>query len=289
MSRHVRLRSSTVYVALAGVLLAGGAGTTSGVARYSPPERVLDLAASAHPSSARPAVTDSAFAEGATRERDVDADASGTSSATCDGCTAESATLQVLYVARARAARLDNAAVAWTQACTGCASTSLSVQVVVVRGRPTVVPNNRALALNAGCTSCRTTAAAYQVVVVADRARRLSAASLAELRAWFEDQAAQVRASVALPAPDPAASPVPSPAPDPTASPAPEPTASPAPDPTASPAPEPAPDPPQSRRARRRDAASEQQAATAALDALAGLVTGDLSGVAVSSDVELTH
>jgi hypothetical protein len=281
VSRHVRLRSSASYVALAGVLLAGGAGTTSGVARWSPPERVLDLAASAHPSSARPAVTDSAFAEGATRERDVDADASGTSSATCDGCAAESATLQVLYVARARATRLDNAAVAWTQACTGCTATSLSVQVVVVRGRPALVPNNRALALNAGCTSCRTTAAAFQVVVVADRARRLSAASLAELQAWFDDQAAQVRGSVALPA----ASPVP----DPTAPPAPDPTASPVPEPTASPAPEPAPDPPQSRRARRRDAASEQQAATAALDALAGLVTGDLSGVAVSSDVELTH
>ena len=238
---------------------------------------MLDLAASAHPSSARPAVTDSAFAEGATRERDVDADASGTSSATCDGCAAESATLQVLYVARARAARLDNTAVAWTQACTGCTATSLSVQVVVVRGGPALVPNNRALALNAGCESCRTTAAAFQVVVVADRARRLSAASLAELRAWFDDQAAQVRASVALPAPDPAASPVP------------EPTGSPVPEPTASPAPEPAPDPAQSRRPRRRDAASEQQAATAALDALAGLVTEDLAGAAVSSDVEVTH
>ena len=283
MSRHV-VRGSAAYVALAGVLLAGGAGTTSGVARHSSPERGLDLAASAHPSSARPAVTDNAFAEGATRERDVDADASATGSATCDGCAAETATLQVLYVARARAARLDNAAVAWTQACSGCTATSLSVQVVVVRGRPTVVPNNRALALNAGCTSCRTTAAAFQVVVVADRARRLSAASLAELRAWFDDQAAQVRGSVVLPSANPAAPPVP----NPTVSPAPEPTASPVPDPTASLSPEPAPDPPQSR-PRRRDAASEQQAATAALDALAGLVAGDLSGVAVASDVDLTH
>ncbi|WP_107774031.1 hypothetical protein [Nocardioides sediminis] len=283
MSRHVRLRNSAAYVALAGVLLAGGAGTTSGPARKSAPGRVLDLTASAHPSSARPAVSDRAFAEGATREREVDADASGTSSATCDGCAAESATLQVLYVQRAGTARLDNAAVAWTQACTGCTATSLSVQVVVVRGGPALVPNNRALALNAGCTSCRTTAVAYQVVVAADRARRLSAESLAELRAWFDDQAAQVRASVAAPPPDPAAPP----APDPTSAPAPgptEPTAS----PTASPAPDPAPQP-QSRRPRRRDAASEQRAAAAALDTLTGLVAQDLSAVAVSSDVELTH
>jgi hypothetical protein len=259
----VRRRSVAAYVVLGGLLLAGGVGTSSGAARWSPPGRTPDLAASAHPSSARPAVTDQAFAEGATRERDVDADASGTSSATCDGCTAESATLQVLHVSRADAARLDNSAVAWTQACTGCTATSLSAQVVVVRGRPALVPNNRALALNAGCTSCRTTAAAFQVVVVADRATRLSAEALAELRAWFDDQAAQVRASVALPAVDPA------------------------PDPTASPAPDPAPSP--SRRARRRDAASEQQAATAALAALTGLVTEELSGVAVASDVALTH
>lgn len=282
MSGLVRGRSVVAYVALGGLLLVG-VGTTSGAAHPERDRRDLDLASSAHPSAARPAVTDHSVVEGTTRDRDVDADVSGTSSTTCDGCTAESTTLQVLYGSRSRTARLDNQAVAWTQACAECTATSLSVQVVVLRGRPTLVPNNRALGLNAGCSACRTTSAAFQLVVVADTAERLSGAALAELRAWFDEQAALVRASVAAPAPDPTPTPTPTPGPTPTSGPTSEPTSEPTSGPTRG-APIRIP-----RGPGRRDPGGEQQAAAAALTELTGLVTADLGADAVASDVELTH
>lgn len=292
MSGHVRRRSVAAYVVLGGILLAT-VGPTSGAAHPERDRRSLDTTSSAHPSSVRPAVRDDAFAEGATRDREVEADATGTSSATCDGCTAESTTLQVLYVSRARAARLDNAAVAWTQTCRECTATSLSVQVVVLRGRPTVVPNNRALALNAACAACRTASAAFQLVVVADQADRLSEQSLAELRAWFDDQAALLRASVAAPA----AGPTP-PGPGPTAPTTAPPTAPP-PEPTSAPTPAPTSEstavPPaetattRPRGSRRRDTAGDQQVAASALAELTGLVTTDLAAEKVSSDVVLTR
>ena len=57
-----------------------------------------------------------------------------TTSADCDGCVGESTALQVVYAPRATQARLDNTAIAWTQACEGCTGTALSVQVVVLPG-----------------------------------------------------------------------------------------------------------------------------------------------------------
>lgn len=274
MRGHVRGRSVAAYVVLGGILLAG-AGTSSGAAHPERDRRDLDLASSAHPSSVHPTVRDAAFAEGTTRDHDVDADAGGSSSATCDGCAAESTTLQVLYASRTRTARLDNSAVAWTQACGSCTATSLSVQVVVLRGRPTIVPNNRALALNAACSACRTTSAAFQLVVVADRAQRLSDESLAELRAWFDEQAALLRASVEAPAPVPTTAPTPTPTSAPTSGPTAGPTRG---------APIVIP-----RGNGRRDPGGEQQAAAAALAELRGLVTTDLAAEAVASDVVLTH
>ncbi len=292
MTGHVRRRSVAAYVVLGGVLLAT-VGPTSGAAHPERDRRALDTTSSAHPSSVRPSVRDDAFAEGATRDREVEADATGTSSATCDGCAAESTTLQVLYVSRARAARLDNAAVAWTQSCRECTATSLSVQVVVLRGRPTVVPNNRALALNAACAACRTASAAFQLVVVADGADRLSEQSLTELRTWFDDQAALLRASVVAPADGPTP-----PGPTPTA-PTTAPTTAPPPEPTSAPTPAPTSEstalPPaetattRPRGSRRRDTAGDQQVAASALAELTGLVTTDLSAEKVSSDVVLTR
>ena len=288
MSGRVRGRSVAAYVVLGGLLLVA-VGTSSGAAHPERDRRDLDLGSSAHPSPARPAVRDAAFAQGATRDRDVDADAAGTSSATCHGCAAESTTLQVLYVSRARAARLDNAAVAWTQACGDCTATSLSVQVVVLSGRPTIAPNNRALALTAACAACRTAAAAFQLVVVADRADRLSDESLAELRAWFDDQAALLRASVVAPVAEP-----PPPGPPATAEPTTGPTAAPTPVPTTShpttaPTELPPTETPGTRPrgdGRRRDPVT-QQAAASALAELTGLVTADLSAEEVASDVVL--
>lgn len=203
-------RTVVAHALLGAVLLAGTAQASPGEssrARHDTDPRNLDLTASSHPSTANPVVSDVAYAVASARERDVKADNTATSSATCDGCTADSASLQILYVARAGQAQLDNSATAWNQACVGCATTALSVQVVVLRGVPTITPNNRAFAVNAACDTCRSTSAAYQLVVVADRARRLSDASVAELRSWFDEQAALLRAPVAVPPAEPAPSP----------------------------------------------------------------------------------
>lgn len=199
-------RTLVAHAVLGALLLTGTAQASPGApsrARHDTDRRDLDLTASAHPSTANPVVSDEAYAAATVRYRDVKADNTATSSATCDGCTADSASLQILYVAGADQAQLDNSATAWNQACVGCTSTALSVQVVVLRGAPATTPSNRAFAVNAACETCRTTSAAFQLVVVADRARRLSDGSVAELRSWFEEQLALLRAPVPTPSADP--------------------------------------------------------------------------------------
>lgn len=200
-------RTVVAYAVLGALLLAGTAQASPGAssrARHDTDRRDLDLTASAHPSTAEPAVADEAFAAASVRLRDVKADNTATSSATCDGCTADSASLQILYAAHAGQAQLDNSATAWNQACAGCSSTALAVQVVVLRGAPAATPNNRAFAVNAACETCRTTSAAFQLVVVAERARRLSDASIAELQAWFDQQLALLRTPPATSTAEPA-------------------------------------------------------------------------------------
>lgn len=198
-------RTVVAHAVLGAILLAGTAQATPGSSSRAHPDtdrRDLDLTASAHPSAATPVVIDEAYAAGWARNRDVKADNTATSSATCDGCTGDSASLQVLYVARPGQVQLDNSATAWNQACVDCSSTALSVQVAVLRAPLAVVPNNRAFAVNAACETCGTASAAFQLVVVADRAQRLSDASIAELQAWFAEQRALLRAPA--PAADPA-------------------------------------------------------------------------------------
>jgi hypothetical protein len=194
-----------------------------------------------------------------------------------------------VYAARARRARLDNVADAWAQGCTRCASTALSVQVVVLRGRPDAVPNNRAVALNAACDTCRASALAFQVVLVSDDATPLREAEMADLRRWFDEQAAALRASVVMPEPlsptltaSPAAEPTTSASPDPTASPTGTPTGTPTPYAVPSSAPTTLPPAPleRSARAARRDAAS-------ALEGLTALLADALDAEPVSADVEV--
>jgi len=249
-------RTLVAHAVIGALLLTGTAQASLGApsrARHDTDRRDLDLTASAHPSTANPVVGDEAYAAATVHHRDVKADNTATSSATCDGCTAESASLQILYVVGAGQAQLDNSATAWSQACVGCTSTALSVQVVVLRGAPATTPSNRAFAVNAACETCRTTAAAFQLVVVADRARRLSDGSVAELRSWFEEQLALLRA------------PVPTPNADPTT--------------TAEPTPN----------ARRRDPVGVPATEGAqALGFLEELVNSDLGSDTVSADVEQT-
>jgi hypothetical protein len=201
VSRATTRRRAVISVVIA-ALLVGAAGSTSAPAAHPDPvTRDLDLVASANPSAAEPVVADDAFSDDAVYpRRTVKSDVTATGSATCDGCDATSTALQVLYINRGRQARLDNTAVAWTQACTDCAATALSVQVVVLRSVPSIVPDNRALAVNAACTSCRATGVAYQLVVASRRADRLPYRALADLRAWVAEQAAALRAPEAAPA-----------------------------------------------------------------------------------------
>jgi hypothetical protein len=192
------VRSLVLHVALATVLLGGAAVASSpGSARRDPPRRETDLVASAQPSELRREDRDAAFAEEVLRGGEVKADAVATTTASCHGCRGESATLQVLHLRRADAARLDNTAAAWTQDCWDCTGTALSVQVVVLPVGAHARPTNRALAVGDACATCRTSTAAFQVVVAAGTPGPLPPAAMAQLRAWFDEQAAVLRASVA--------------------------------------------------------------------------------------------
>lgn len=273
-----------VATALVLVATVGGSSPAAHVGGGKP--SAVDLLSSAHPTGPLPTVVDRAYDDDAwVRSFDLSADAAAITSATCDGCVGESTTLQVVYASRARRARLDNVANAWAQECEGCTGTALSVQVVVLRGRPTTMPNNRALSVSAACTGCRTSAVAFQVVLVSDDAVPMSQGELADLRAWFDEQAAAVRASVTGPLPEP-------PAPEPTPTTEPTPTSDPTPteptptEPTSKPAPTIAPPTPTlsgtSGRRARRDAAS-------ALNALERLLENALDADAVSADVELSR
>lgn len=261
-------------VATALVLVATSGGSSPAAHPDGGRSSAVDLLASAHPSGAVPTVVEQAYdGRGWVRGFDVAADTAALTSATCDGCAGESTTLHVIYASRARRARLDNVANAWAQECTGCTGTALSVQVVVLRGRPTAVPNNRALSVTAACDTCRTSALAFQVVLVADDAAPMSDDELAGLRAWFDEQAAAVRASVA---PVPTQDPTPTGDPTPTE---PPPTTG---APTGRPPKSGGSDPIKPDRLMRRDA-------TSALSELEALLTTALDAEPVSADVELSR
>ena len=263
------------------------ASAASPAVRLVPERGTVDLLASAHPTSARPAVTDAAYTSTRLNGPMVKADTAALTSTTCDGCAGNSGALHVVYVPRARRADLDNVATAWAQECHGCTGTALSVQVVVLGSRPTVLPDNRALSLTAACEGCRVSALAFQVVLVADRAAPMTVEELAGLRAWYDEQVAALRASVAAPQ-STASDPTPSPTATPTGSPSSTPTDTLTPSaiaptgattmPTPTPARQKAPDPRQAR----RDAAS-------ALDELSALLASALQGEPVAADVDLSR
>lgn len=265
--------ASVVTGALVLVALVGGASPAA--QRGDPPTGSLDLLASAHATSAQPSVSEAAIDTARVRSAAVEADTAALASSTCDGCVTESTALHVVYATRTRSAELDNVANAWSQGCTRCASSALSVQVVVLRGRPVAVPANRAVALNAACDACRTSALAFQVVLVSDDAAPLSSAEMVDLRAWFDGQAAALRASVALPDP-----PVSTPTPEPTASPSATETPTPYAVPTSAVTTLPPPSVERPARLARRDA-------TSALDELTALLAEALDAQPVSTDVEV--
>ncbi len=280
--RRVLVPVVAAAVAVVAVAVAGGSSPAAHPGKPGRPgsPTAVDLLSSAHPTGAAPAAVDRAFdARAWAGGLEISADTAALTSTTCDGCAGESTSLQVVYANRARRALLDNVATAWAQGCAGCTGTALSVQVVVLRGRPTAVPNNRALSVTAACDTCRTSALAFQVVLVSEDAQPMGAAELAGLRAWFDEQAAVVRASVTGPLPEPTPAPEPTPTPAPTTTPTTTPTTVPT-SATPTKAPEdPGPGKPPSRKLRRD--------ATSALADLEALLTDALDADAVAADVEI--
>ncbi len=192
-------RELTAHLVLASVLLAGAADASP---RGSHDERRdLDVVASAQPSDQRREDRDRVVAEVMVREGDLKADAVATSVTACHACRGESSVLQVVYVPGPASSRFDNVASAWTQDCWDCSATALAVQVIVVGPGTRVRPSNRSLAVGDACATCRTATAAFQVVVQVDVVERLPDPALAEIVAWFESEAAVLRASVAAPMP----------------------------------------------------------------------------------------
>lgn len=192
-------RGLAVHLALASVLLAGVAQAGTGSSRGD--RRDLDVVASAQPSDQRRDDTDRVVAETMVREGDLKADAVATTVTGCHGCRGASSVLQVLYVPGPASARFDNVASAWTQDCWDCTATALAVQVVVIGPGTRARPSNRALAVDDACATCLTATAAFQVVVQVDAVGRLPEAALAEVAAWFEQQARALQAAVLAPAP----------------------------------------------------------------------------------------
>ncbi len=192
-------RALTLYVVLLSVLVAGTADATSRSAPTS--RRQVDLVASAQPSDQRRADHDAAFSEVMVRGRGVKADTVATTTTQCHGCDGQSTALHVIYVPGPAAARFDNVASAWTQDCWDCTATALSVQVVVVGSRTRTRPTNRSLAAGQACASCLTASAAFQVVVQVEEVARLPDALLAEIRTWFDAEAAALRTPGVAPSP----------------------------------------------------------------------------------------
>lgn len=190
MSTRLRLAIGSIV----GLLALSASGPHAGAVGAGSPVR-LDLTASAHPRSAFTPDNDFAYRVDAVAGVPVHAAATATASATCQGCSGAAISVQVLYLDRPPVAKLDNAAIAWTQACEACRAFAVSVQVVRVRHAAYLEPANRALAVTAACTRCRVTAAAYQLVVAGSGDSRLSGSTLRALDAWASDQACRLRAA----------------------------------------------------------------------------------------------
>jgi hypothetical protein len=192
-------RGLAVQVVLATLLLAGAADASSRTSQPTGERRDLDVVASAQPSDQRREDEDRVVTSVVVREGDLKADAVASTVTGCHGCRGASAVLQVLSVPGPASARFDNVASAWTQDCWDCTATALAVQVVVIGPGTRARPGNRSLSVDSACATCHTATAAFQVVVQVDDVGRLPDAALAEVTAWFDEQALALRSSVLAP------------------------------------------------------------------------------------------
>lgn len=190
----MRSRMGMAAVLLA-LWLGNGLPPASPVATGEPPGRLgesLDLAAAAVTGPDSEHVSDDAYDLVRSGHREANVDSTASSSADCDGCSADATLVHVVYLDRPTETTLDNVAMAWSW-CTDCRTTALSVQVVVLRSPQLVRANNRAMAVNVGCKGCLAAAAAFQLVVVGSRWERVSPGALDELRRWAAEKAAALR------------------------------------------------------------------------------------------------
>jgi hypothetical protein len=124
-----------------------------------------------------------------------------TTSLTCDACTGQSVTYQVVYAGTAGSVVAGNVATAWASGCTGCHGWALSLQLVIATSARSVTAANRALALDAACAGCATAAAAIQIVVVGAPGRRLSKQAIAAINAQRDQLIARLTSMSAQPSP----------------------------------------------------------------------------------------
>jgi Fe-S cluster biogenesis protein NfuA len=193
---HKTLISAVGAVALAALAILPAAGTTQLALGAASPNR-LETASAAIPTAANPVVMDSTQRADRITASNAKAVASSAATSNCDGCDAQSTTLQVVYFDGSNGATADNTATAWSS-CVGCASSAVSVQLVVALRAQPLVANNRALALNATCAGCTTTSAAIQFVIAGDTRRELSA----QARELIARVQAQLADNLAQPSPD---------------------------------------------------------------------------------------
>jgi hypothetical protein len=147
-----------------------------------PPRRAhLEATALAIPGQPGAVIQEQTIRDDETRAGNLKIDGVATSSLTCDGCSAQSVTQQVIYSRGARSLTADNVATAWATTCTGCSGWALSLQVVVARTGDAVAANNRSFSANVTCVQCSTSSLAVQIVIVSPTARRLSRAAHAQL------------------------------------------------------------------------------------------------------------
>lgn len=125
--------------------------------------------------------------------RNVRADSVATATSNCDGCSASSATLQIVYARYARTLAADNVATAWST-CKNCSSSAVSLQVVVVRPGGTITAANRSTAFNVACVGCKTNAAAIQIVIVAPSRHDPSQSALVRCQGLRDELLAELHA-----------------------------------------------------------------------------------------------
>ena len=178
-----------VAAALSAFVPASVAGAASSDAQHSN----LDVTAVAVATSAHPEVTDESFDSGQLGGRWASSDVSAGANTNCDAGLAATS-LGIVYANGIGVTQLDNLAGSTTVGRAGCRSAALSVQVVVVRRPGSIIANNRAVAVDAECVECHSSALAYQFVAVVPKGGTLDRQAVAELRAWVDDQAAQLRA-----------------------------------------------------------------------------------------------